>query len=331
MPTPELPRYAVISPVRDEAAHLARTAEALLAQTHRPSTWVIVDDGSTDSTRAIADDYARRHDWIRVIGAPADHRRARGAPIVRAFKAGLATVQDPPEIVVKLDGDLYLSPQYFAWVCRVFADDARAGVVGGRSFVPAGDGRWRADNRYVDSVPGVAKAYRRAFLDEIGGLPESMGWDGIDEFAARARGWNVHVLTELQILHYRPRGARQRWWRARWGEGRANHFMGYRWSFLAVRAVKQMLVQRPPILGGLVLSAGFVTAAVPRRPRVDDAAAVALLRADQSRRLRLLARGRTTSPADGSLGQGPAYTATGEAHTDQDRSAPGTGASPRGR
>src|SRR4051794_28445183 len=300
MPTPELPRYAVISPVRDEAAHLARTAEALLAQTHRPSTWVIVDDGSTDSTRAIADDYARRHDWIRVIGAPADHRRARGAPIVRAFKAGLATVQDPPEIVVKLDGDLYLSPQYFAWVCRVFADDARAGVVGGRSFVPAGDGRWRADNRYVDSVPGVAKAYRRAFLDEIGGLPESMGWDGIDEYAARARGWNVHVLTELPILHYRRRGTAQTWWRARWDEGRGNAFMGYLPSFVVLRAGYRGIVERPPILGGFVLFAGWAWSRLTRRPTVSDEGARQELRAEQRRRMRNLlggGRGREDAPA----------------------------------
>ena len=55
MPINDLPRYAVITPVRDEESHLARTAEALLAQTHRPSVWVIVDDGSTDATAAIAE------------------------------------------------------------------------------------------------------------------------------------------------------------------------------------------------------------------------------------------------------------------------------------
>src|SRR5581483_6629803 len=50
-----LPSYAVVSPVRDEARDLACTAACLVDQTHRPQRWVVVDDGSTDDTRAIAE------------------------------------------------------------------------------------------------------------------------------------------------------------------------------------------------------------------------------------------------------------------------------------
>ncbi len=308
---PRLPDYAIVSPVRDEAEHLARTAEALLGQTHPPRAWVIVDDGSTDGTRGIAEGYAAAHRWISVVDADgAGHERARGAPIVRAFKRGLRELGEPPEIVVKLDGDVYLPPQYFDWVCRVFADDDRAGIAGGVALVPGADGRWRLDAVNLDTLRGVAKAYRTAFLDEIGGLPESMGWDGIDEYAAKARGWRVHVLTELPILHYRRRGARQPWWRSRWEEGRANRFMGYRWSFMLVRVAKQMIVQHPPVLGGLVLGASFVWASLTRRPRYPDALARDALRADQGRRLRLLARGRTAGDSTPLPGGGPAYTAT---------------------
>ncbi|MFL5845908.1 MAG: glycosyltransferase family 2 protein [Solirubrobacteraceae bacterium] len=304
-------RYSVISPVRDEAEHFARTAEALIAQSQPPAEWIVVDDGSTDGTYELAAGYAAAHPWIQVVRSDADHERARGAPIVRAFKRGMRELREPYDVVVKLDGDIYLAPQYFAWVCDVFARDERAGIVGGVSFIPGPDGRWRLDNVNLDSLRGIAKAYRATCLEDIGGLPESMGWDGIDEFAARARDWNVHVLTELPILHYRPRGARQRWWKSRWEEGRANHFMGYRWSFLAVRAAKQALVQYPPLLGGLLLAAGFVSAAITRRPRHPDDAAIALLREDQRRRLGLLAGGRTTTTARPLPGGGPAYTATG--------------------
>jgi len=43
--------YAVITPVRDEAEHVARLAAALEGQTLTPAAWVIVDTGSTDDTR----------------------------------------------------------------------------------------------------------------------------------------------------------------------------------------------------------------------------------------------------------------------------------------
>lgn len=308
-----LPSYAVVSPVRDEAEHFRRTAESLVAQTHRPVAWIVVDDGSTDDTRKIAAAYAVENDWIKVVEASERHERARGGPIVRAFNRGLQEVPAGTEIVVKLDGDLFLPAHYFAWVARVFADDPRAGVAGGIALVPDGAGGWRPQPRRQEGVEGVAKAYRVACLDDIGGLPDTMGWDGIDEFSARARGWNVRVLTELHILHYRRRGARQPWWSARWEEGRANYFMGYRWDFFAVRAAYRMLVEHPPLLGGMVTGLAFAWCAVRSTPRTPDRSARELLRSEQRRRLRgLLTRGGAVAERPQPLeGGGPAYTMTG--------------------
>jgi biofilm PGA synthesis N-glycosyltransferase PgaC len=319
MPPDALPTYAIVSPVRDEAEHFARTAESILAQTHPPLEWIIVDDGSTDGTRALAETYAAHHPWIRVIDAGPAHQRARGAPIMRAFAHGVAALRCRPEVTVKLDGDLFIPSHYFAWIARAVADDARAGIVGGGVLVPSADGRWVTDTgRRQHTVNGVAKAYRTSFLDEIGGLPASMGWDSIDEYMARARGWNVHALDELQILHYQRRGSKQPWWRARWEEGRGDWFMGYRPSFLVLRVGYRILVERPPILGGLVLGAGYMLSALLRAPRIDDDAARALLRADQGRRMRRLLLRRTTDTAPPTLpGGGPAYTATTSSMTER--------------
>ena len=291
-----LPSYSVVSPVRDEAQHLPRTAIAMLAQTHRPLEWIIVDDGSTDGTRAIAEGYASDHDWIRVISARRRHGRARGAPIVEAFEDGRAMLREWPDVIVKLDGDLFFPSHYFAWVGATFARDPRAGVVGGVVWIHDGE-RWRLDGRAPRNVNGVAKAYSTDCLDDIGGLRRSMGWDGIDEYAARARGWNVHVLDELSILHYKPRGSKQPWHRARWEEGLGNHYMGYDFRFLLLRAGYRMLVERPRVLGGVVLGAGFAYASLRSLPQVDDAAAIRELRTEQRARMRHLLTGKPDATA----------------------------------
>ena len=305
-----LPTYAVVTPVRDEAEHFARTAEAMLAQTHRPLQWIVVDDGSTDGTREIAAGYAERHHWIDVIDADSAHERARGAPIVRAFQRGHDALRERPEVVVKLDGDLFLPAHYFEWVAATFARDPRAGIVGGVALIPE-DGRWVPERGNVVNVNGVAKAYRVACLEDIGGLRPSMGWDGIDEYGARARGWHVRVLTELTLLHYKPRGSKQNALKARWEEGRGNAYMGYLPSWLLVRAAYRSLVEKPPLLGGLVLFAGYAWARIRRRPQIDDAAARAELRAEQRARLAGLLRGRGTPALPPADGGGPAYWATG--------------------
>lgn len=302
-----LPSYAVISPVKDEALHIQRTAEALLAQTHRPVAWVVVDDGSSDATFEIASAYAAKHDWITVVRSRSQGRRERGAPIVRAFNQGLATLQLRPDFVVKLDGDLFFASHYFSWVAATFAVDPRAGVVGGIVFINQ-DGQWVYDRVNHRTVHGAIKSYRYDCLEDIGGLHESMGWDGIDEFGARARGWNVRVLSELNVLHYKARGSAQPWLRARWEEGRGARYMGYRPSAVVLRAGYRMLVEHPPILGGIVLGLGFCWYSLIGAPQAELRAR-AQLRAEQRglllRRLRR-AGGAAAPLPDG----GPAYWLT---------------------
>jgi glycosyltransferase involved in cell wall biosynthesis len=179
-------RYAVVMPVRDEAAFLAGTARCLLDQDRRPAEWVIVDDGSADATGAIADALAAEHAWIHVVHRERAATRERGGPIVRAFEAGRAALRADVDVVVKLDGDLHLPAHYFAWVMDVFEQDPRAGVVGGTLFVLE-EGRWVPDKVGRHTVHGAVKAYRTACLADIGGLRQTMGWDGIDEYGARAR------------------------------------------------------------------------------------------------------------------------------------------------
>ena len=284
-----LPDYAVITPVRDEAGNLPRTAASMLAQTVRPRRWLIVDDGSTDGTREFAESLAAGHDWISVISADArSGTRARGGPIVRAFERGLATLAERPEVVVKMDADLELPPDCYERLMDAFARDSQMGIAGGVVMNEV-NGGLRHDIR-PDFIPGALKAYRLDCLDDIGGLRPSMGWDGIDEYAARARGWQVHVIRELTVIHFGRRGSKQPWYRARFEEGVANHYMGYLVPFLMLRVLYRMAVEAPPALGGLVLGAGFVHARLTNAPQVDDPYAIAQLRAEQRARMLRLVR-----------------------------------------
>jgi poly-beta-1,6-N-acetyl-D-glucosamine synthase len=57
----------LITPARDEAAHLERTIRAVAAQTQRPDLWLIVDDGSTDATPEILAHAAAELPFLRVV------------------------------------------------------------------------------------------------------------------------------------------------------------------------------------------------------------------------------------------------------------------------
>jgi len=303
--TGPLSAYAVVTPARDEAEWLPQTAASLVAQQHRPAQWVIVDDGSTDATAAIARALAQRHEWITVAETGRAESRGRGAPVVAAFKRGLAALTAEHEFVVKLDADLFLPAHYFAWVAGTFAREPRAGLVGGRLLVF--DGReWTYDNVGRHTVHGAIKAYRRRAYDDVGGLHETMGWDGIDEFQMTSRGWDVRVLSELVVLHYKQRGERQGSLRPRWEEGRGMRQVGYRGDFGLVRIGWRGLTERPRVLSALPMLAAFAWHTLRRTPRIPDPGAIAAIRDYQRRRLVSLLT-RRYDPTLGNAGEGPAF------------------------
>ena len=124
--------YVIVTPVRDEAAHIHQTLAAVQAQTVRPAQWIIVDDGSTDGTGAILDEQASKASWIRVVHRPNRGHRAAGGGVMEAFYAGHSALKDQAwDYIVKLDGDLWFAPDYFERCFAIFDAEPRLGIGGG--------------------------------------------------------------------------------------------------------------------------------------------------------------------------------------------------------
>jgi glycosyltransferase involved in cell wall biosynthesis len=218
--------YAIVTPARDEADNLRRLAESVVAQTRRPEAWVVVDSGSTDATAEVVEELAREHPWIRLLKTAGERRPAPGAPVVRAFHAGLRELGDLPSIVVKLDADVSFDADFFERLLEEFAADALLGISGGRCLERQ-DGVWRPTHVTGDHVRGACRAYRRACLEDVLPLVEGMGWDGVDELRANGRGWRTRIIGDLDFRHHRlvgqRDGGRYRRWRA---EGAGAYAMG---------------------------------------------------------------------------------------------------------
>jgi poly-beta-1,6-N-acetyl-D-glucosamine synthase len=85
-------KYILITAARNEEKFIEDTIRSVLAQTHLPERWVIVDDGSTDQTAKIVARYTKDYRWIELIRRP--QRKDRNfAGKVYAFNEGLAQVQ----------------------------------------------------------------------------------------------------------------------------------------------------------------------------------------------------------------------------------------------
>ena len=86
------PSYIIITPARNEGQNLQTTIDSVVAQTLRPRTWVIVDDGSTDNTGKLIDAAAQQHSWIKVVHRPDRGFRKQGGGVMETFHDGCSSV-----------------------------------------------------------------------------------------------------------------------------------------------------------------------------------------------------------------------------------------------
>ena len=75
----------------------------MISQTIRPHKWIIVNDGSTDKTSEIIQEYSNEHRWIQIINRPIGRFRELGRSVVESFYEGYKRVKSLDfDFIVKL-------------------------------------------------------------------------------------------------------------------------------------------------------------------------------------------------------------------------------------
>jgi len=277
-------RYVIISPVRDEEKFIEGTIRSVLEQTTRPSEWVIVNDGSTDRTGQIIDEYANRYTWIRGVHRQNRGYRKAGGGVVDAFNDGYRTlICKDWDFIVKLDGDLTFKPDYFERCLVEFECDAKLGV-GGGVICHIIDGAKRLERNPTFHVRGATKIYRRQCWDAIGGFWPAPGWDTIDEVKANRLGWTSRSFASLHLVHYRLTGTANGIWAGAVKDGRSDYVCGYHPLFMLSKCVVR-LFHRPYLIGSVGSLCGFLSGYLKRIPQFDDLETIKYLRRQQMNRL----------------------------------------------
>lgn len=284
-------RYLLVSPTRDEAKYLRRTLESVAAQSVPPTCWVVVDDGSTDETAVILEEYARKLPYLRIVRrADRGHRRV-GPGVVEAFYAGLETVRlEDFDYLCKLDTDLDLPPQYFELLMARMEREPRLGTTSGKPwFVNPTTGALVPEVCDDEMSVGMTKFYRVACFQDTGGFVRQVMWDGIDCHRARMLGWIAESVDAepLRFLHLRPMGSSQKGiWTGRVRAGFGQYFMGTSPLYCLASALYR-LPSHPPLIGSAAILWGYCTSWLKGLPRYEDAEFTRFLRSYQYDCLRM--------------------------------------------
>ena len=255
-------------------------------QVVRPEKWIIVNDGSTDSTPAIIDAAAKEHSWIAIIHRSDRGFRQAGGGVIEAFYDGYRLLDGIAwDYLVKLDGDLSFDPNYFASCLAHFDQDQKLGI-GGGSICNNTTGElveeYQGDPPF--HVRGATKIYRRPCWEAIGGLIKAPGWDTLDEVKANMLGWKTYSFRELKLHHYRFAGDADGAWKNWVKNGRANYITGYHPFFMLCKCFSR-LKDKPYGLVPIALWFGFISGYFKGIPRVNDHNLIKYFRNQQMRRL----------------------------------------------
>jgi teichuronic acid biosynthesis glycosyltransferase TuaG len=205
------PAVSIITPAYNAAQYLVETVDAALAQSFQDFELLLVDDGSTDETPALARALAERDRRIQVRTSP-----NQGPAAARNTAMAMARGR----FFAMLDSDDIWAPDYLARQLRLLESFPAASIVtanainlGGpfndRPFWPVTSGvRTLALQDIIEQEDAVCimSVFRRDVFDTIGGFDPRFTGNEDYEFWLRAAFAGFVVLQNLQPLgRYRRR------------------------------------------------------------------------------------------------------------------------------
>jgi GT2 family glycosyltransferase len=221
---PEFPSVSVVIPVHNQAtttgACLASLVETL-PESFRGEI-IVVDDASADDTAALLDGWIKRDPRVRRLQNDVNQG------FLESARRGAAAARG--EILLFLNNDTILLPDWLPPLLRVFRDFPQAGAVGGKLLFPNGalqeaggmvfcDGSaanfGRGDHdvdapqynfvREVDYCSGALLATRRSLFEQIGGFDDRYRpayYEDTDYcFAVRQYGFRVYYQPASAVVH----------------------------------------------------------------------------------------------------------------------------------
>lgn len=282
-------KYVLITPARNEEAFIEKTLDSVIRQTRLPERWVIVDDGSTDRTAEIVEKYAKGNPWIELVRrAQRPDRNFAGK--AHAFNAGFERVRSLDfDVIGNLDADISFEPDYLEFLLGKFTEFPGLGVTG-TTMREANHDALKNTFYHFRDVFGACQLFRRECFQQVGGYTP-IQWGGIDWIAvrtARLKGWETRSFPDKIFFHHRPMGATEsNVFKARFDYGRKDYFLGNHPLWQVFRVSYQML-QRPYVIGGLTLAAGYIYSFVARIERPVTPELLRLHRREQLERLKSL-------------------------------------------
>ena len=197
---------SVIVPVFNTADYIDTTMNSIVSQGYSDLEIVIVDDGSTDKSGEICDEWARRDDRIKVFHIP-----NKGPSAARNY----AISESSGEYILPVDSDDIIAPDYVEKAVEVLNADNNLGIVYCKAELFGDEsGEWKLrqfsiKEMLICNCIFATAMFRRSDFDRVGGYYEGMK-SGLEDYdlwlSILELGRAVYQIPEI-LFYYRKRNA----------------------------------------------------------------------------------------------------------------------------
>jgi glycosyltransferase involved in cell wall biosynthesis len=202
----EAPLVSVVMPAHNAERFLGEAIDSVLGQTHRRLELVLIDDGSTDGSWAIAQAHAQKDPRVRPF------RNERNLGIVKTRNRAFAEAARESVYFAVLDSDDVCMPDRLAQQVAFLEQHPDHALVGGHTLIIDERGSEVGERRYPESHERILECItrynpiaqptvmiRRAALDAVGvydeRYPRCQDYDLWLRMAARFKLANLPAFT----------------------------------------------------------------------------------------------------------------------------------------
>ena len=203
-----IPAVSVLMPVYNAEAYLAEAVKSVLSQTFEDFDFVIVNDGSTDRSGKMLEEFARADRRINLISRP-------NTGIVGALNDGLKAAEAP--LIARMDADDVSVPMRLQRQVDYMKAHPECVALGGRvvGTDPYGCVLFRSEHKLTheeidaELLKGVGWALvhpavmmRREAVEKVGGYRKEFQWvEDLDLFLRLAEIGRLANLSEELLLY----------------------------------------------------------------------------------------------------------------------------------
>ncbi len=263
--------YCIVTPAKNEEDMLPKTIESVVNQTLKPSLWVIVDDGSTDSTPEIIKSACDRHSYIKSLRLT-EGKREPGIHIAEVCRSGfqyINTLTGNYSFIGVLDADVILEGNYFEILIGKFTENNKLGIASGGLYTLDRHGTPKTQALSIHHPINSARLFRKECFDEVGGFLPVNAFDTVEIIKAELRGWETRQYPGMKAIQLRAPASYGGIWRGHKRLGYQAYYLNQHPFSLSARIVKKAFVDKQPI-GALAITYGYAKSWIRKAEKIPD-------------------------------------------------------------